>query len=109
MHLHCLVLHFPVQSHSTSISLIALAIFPANAAAALMLIISSLQNDINVLVDWCKECKKSTELNVSKCKSIYIGKNREKKEYRITSHLGETTVLSETTCGKDLGVIITND
>ncbi|CAF0843588.1 unnamed protein product [Brachionus calyciflorus] len=35
-------------------------------------------------------------------------KNREKKEYRITSHL-RTTVLSETTCEKDLGVIITND
>ena len=27
----------------------------------------SLQNDLNVLVDWCKEW--STELNVSKCKS----------------------------------------
>ncbi|CAF0777708.1 unnamed protein product [Brachionus calyciflorus] len=67
----------------------------------------SLQNDLNVLVDWCKEW--STELNLSKCKSMYIGKNREKKEYRITSHLGETTVLSETTCEKDLGVIITND
>ncbi|CAF0913488.1 unnamed protein product [Brachionus calyciflorus] len=66
----------------------------------------SLQNDLNVLVDWCKEW--STELNVSKCKSMYIGKNREKKEYRITSHLRKN-VLSETTCEKDLGVQITND
>ncbi|CAF0737078.1 unnamed protein product [Brachionus calyciflorus] len=66
----------------------------------------SLQNDLNVLVDWCKEW--STELNVSKCKSMYIGNNREKKEHRIKSHLG-TNVLSETTCEKDLGVLITND
>ncbi|CAF1099295.1 unnamed protein product, partial [Brachionus calyciflorus] len=38
----------------------------------------------------------------------FLKENQEKKEYRITSHL-RTTVLSETTCEKDLGVIITND
>ncbi|CAF1110464.1 unnamed protein product [Brachionus calyciflorus] len=65
----------------------------------------SLDNDLNVLVDWCKEW--STELNVSKFKSMYIGKNREKKEYKISSHV-RTNVLSETTCEKDLGVLITN-
>ncbi|CAF1107750.1 unnamed protein product, partial [Brachionus calyciflorus] len=56
--------------------------------------------------------KKLTEIDLNiplRCLKYFDQKNREKKEYRITSNLGETTVLSETTCDKDLEIIITND
>ncbi|CAF1043276.1 unnamed protein product, partial [Brachionus calyciflorus] len=53
---------------------------------------------------FCLNANWSTELNLSKCKAMYICGNRVKNEYRIGSH-----TLKETTEEKDLGVIISNN
>ena len=61
-----------------------------------------MQNDLNELFNWSKIW--STELNLLKCKTIYIGKNREKCPYAVGN-----VNLKETSEEKDLGVFVTND
>lgn len=65
-----------------------------------------LQVNITDLYKWTK--KWSTELNLSKCKTMYIGKNRKKMGYSVSGPEGEF-ILEETSEEKDLGVYITND
>jgi hypothetical protein len=65
-----------------------------------------LQDDLDTVYNWTK--KWSTELNVSKCKTMHIGKNREKLGYTIPGTVGEV-ILKETIEERDLGVMISND
>ena len=65
-----------------------------------------LQQDLHVLTEWSKLW--STELNLSKCKAMYLGGNRLKHEYQMNSPNGFHT-LNETIEERDLGVMVTND
>jgi hypothetical protein len=67
---------------------------------------AELQQDLDILTEWAKIW--STELNLSKCKAMYLGTNRRKQEYYMPSSNG-IQVLSETTVERDLGVIVSND
>ena len=67
---------------------------------------TQLQNDLLVLNDWTT--KWSTELNVLKCKTMYIGRNRDKTGYTVPIWDGEVP-LKETAEEKDLGVVVSND
>ncbi|CAF0969430.1 unnamed protein product [Brachionus calyciflorus] len=66
------------------------------------LVSNKLQNDLNELFNWSK--KWSTELNLLKCKTMYIGRNRVKTMYAVGN-----VNLKETIEEKDLGVFVTND
>ena len=65
-----------------------------------------LQQDLDVLCEWSNIW--SMELNLSKCKAMYLGGNRSKCGYVMMDSAGSHT-LSETSQEKDLGVFISND
>ncbi|CAF0980526.1 unnamed protein product [Brachionus calyciflorus] len=66
----------------------------------------TIQESLTDLYKWTK--KWSTELNLSKCKTIFIGKNRQHIGYSVLKPDGEL-ILEEKIEEKDLGVYITSD
>ncbi|CAF1128707.1 unnamed protein product [Brachionus calyciflorus] len=65
-----------------------------------------LQHDLNILTEWANLW--STELNLAKCKAMYLGGNKLKNEYYVTGS-DEAHALSETIEEKDLGLTVTNN
>ena len=62
----------------------------------------SLQDDIDSLALWSK--KWQLRFNVSKCKSLHIGKNNPRTNYTMDGY-----ILEQVENEKDLGVIIDKD
>ena len=62
-----------------------------------------LQKSVDNLVTWSNDWLLG--FNCDKCKCLHLGKNNMKCNYTIQQN-GKTTVMSETTCEKDLGIHI---
>jgi len=68
----------------------------------------SLQKDIDEIAKWSYE--NGLPLNLNKCHIMHLGRNNRKFGYDILDKLNNTRQsLSETTCEKDLGVIVSSD
>ena len=65
-----------------------------------------LQKVLDLLMEWTENW--STNLNLNKCKAMYLGKRKEKAKY-LLSNQNISHFLGEIAEEKDLGVFITND
>ncbi len=65
----------------------------------------SMQEDINTLQQWSDKWQLS--FYADKCKTLYLGKNNVKQHYSMMSNSSAVT-LEETTCEKDLGILVDN-
>ena len=65
-----------------------------------------LQQDLNILMEWSRIW--SMELNLLKCITMYLGKNRTKFGYQL-SDSNVTHTLCESNLERDLGVMISSD
>jgi ribonucleases P/MRP protein subunit RPP40 len=61
-----------------------------------------LQSDLNLAQSWCKTWL--MHLNEDKCKIMHIGKRNAKNNYYINNR-----PVKETSCERDLGILISND
>lgn len=69
--------------------------------------VNSLQEDLFELAKWC--LKWSMELNIDKCKVMHIGKQNPKRQYWVPTAEGGKKFLGETSCERDLGIIVSDD
>ena len=58
-----------------------------------------IQESIDTCIDWAKDWQ--MELNLSKCKVLWMGKNNENRDYRM-----QGVIMEGVTQDKDLGVVI---
>ncbi len=65
----------------------------------------SIQEDINTLQQWSDKWQIS--FNTEKCKTLYLGKDNIKQDYTMTL-ASSTATLVETTCERDLGIMVDN-
>jgi ribonuclease P/MRP protein subunit RPP40 len=68
--------------------------------------VHEMQNDLNEIMKWTQDW--SMQLNVNKCKVMYIGKNTNKTRYNLNTHHNNASnyTLVETTSERDLGIQI---
>ncbi len=66
---------------------------------------NSLQEDLSTLQQWSDKWQLS--FNTDKCNTLYLGKNNVKQSYSMVSN-SSVQALHETTCEKDLGILVDN-